>query len=95
MPRRCPGVALQSAPGLPPFSPGGLQREGPRGASLSGVRRVHPSERTPALAGWDVLQLLAFFRVGKLQDVPWASDQVLAKLPLAQVWPSLGNANGV
>ena len=56
---------------------------------LLGVRRVHPAERQPALPGWDVLQLLSFFRVGKLLYVPWADDTMLLQLPLPQLWPSL------
>ena len=59
---------------------------------ISGVRRVHPSERSPALPGWDVLQLLSFFRCGKLTDVPFADEQSLYSLPLLQVWPTLGSA---
>ena len=56
------------------------------------MKRVHPSERQPSLHGWDVLQLLTLFRVGKLSDLPYADDQMLDTLPLPQVWPSLGNA---
>ena len=59
---------------------------------VTGVKRVHPSERQPSLHGWDVLQLLTLFRVGKLSDLPYADDQMLDTLPLPQVWPSLGNA---
>lgn len=36
-----------------------------------------------------MLQLLALFRVGKLVDVPWAEETMLAQLPLQQLWPSL------
>ena len=54
-----------------------------------GVRRVHPTERQPAVPGWDVLHLLTFFRVGKLAYVPWAEDAKLEELPLQQLWPSL------
>ena len=55
------------------------------------MRRVHPSERV--LHGWDVLQLLQFFRAGKLVDVPRVDDTALNHLPLAQLWPTLGNAH--
>ena len=57
---------------------------------LIGVRRVHPSERTPQLSGWDVLQLLSFFKAGKLADVPFADANTLHALPLHQIWPTLG-----
>ena len=36
-----------------------------------------------------MLQLLSFFRVGKLLYVPWADDTMLLQLPLPQLWPSL------
>jgi len=57
-----------------------------------GVRRVHPTERQPAVPGWDALHLLTFFRVGKLVYVPWADDAQLEELPLHQLWPSLNPA---
>jgi hypothetical protein len=38
-----------------------------------------------ALHGWDVLQLLSFFRVSRLTDVPHADDEMLKSLPLQQV----------
>ena len=59
-----------------------------RGApSIRHVRRVKPADRQNALHGWDVLQLLAFFRVGRIADVPWADERTLDTLPLPQVWP--------
>ena len=58
-----------------------------------GVRRVHPSERRPALHGWDQMQLLSYFRVGKLADLPNADEVALRSLPLPQIWPTLGNAH--
>ena len=58
-------------------------------SGLLGVRRTHPAERQPSVAGWDVLQLLSMFRVGKLIYVPWADDAMLMHLPLPQLWPSL------
>ena len=61
----------------------------PSRPGLLGVRRVRPGERQPAVPGWNVLQLLALFRVGKLVDVPWAEETMLAQLPLQQLWPSL------
>ena len=61
--------------------------------ALTGLRRVHPAARQPALHGWDVLQLLAFFRVGKLADLPYPDEATLAALPLPQVWPNLGDAH--
>lgn len=54
-----------------------------------GMRRVHPSKRRPPLAGWDVMQLLSFFGVANLIDVPWADEQALEKIPLKQIWPSV------
>jgi hypothetical protein len=67
--------------------------DGRRDARVTQMRRVHPSERTPSLAGWDVLQLLSFFRVPSLADVPWADEQMLANVPLEQVWPTLSSSS--
>ena len=61
---------------------------------LLGVRRIHPAERQPSVAGWDVLQLLSMFRVGKLIYVPWADDAMLMHLSLPQLWPSLRPRDG-
>ena len=58
----------------------------------------NPSVLPPAAeraAGSTPPPLLAFFRVGKLQDVPWASDQMLASLPLQQVWPTVSTSSGL
>jgi len=59
---------------------------------VTGVRRVHPCKRTPPLDGWDALQLLSFFRVARMVDIPHEGPRLLAQLPLAQVWPTLGAA---
>jgi hypothetical protein len=65
---------------------------GPDGApTLTGVRCAAPAARLPPLAGWDALQLLAWFRCARLLDLPEASPRTLARLPLDQLWPTLGN----
>ncbi len=38
------------------------------------------------------MQLLTFFEASKLDDVPRAEDDVLARLPVPQLWPTLATA---
>ena len=65
---------------------------GPDGAPmLTGVRCAAPAARLPPLAGWDALQLLAWFRCARLLDVPEAAPRTFSRLPLDQLWPTLGN----
>ncbi|KAL3904144.1 MAG: hypothetical protein SGPRY_011401, partial [Prymnesium sp.] len=56
---------------------------------VHGLRRVHPSRRLHSLHGWDIMQLLALFKVSNLLDVPWADNTALSRFPLKQLWPSL------
>ena len=73
-----PGIALVLSPDGDPL--------------LLGVRRVPPASRLPGLAGWDALQLLSLFRCARLLDVPRPDIPTLRKLPLPQLWPTLGQA---
>lgn len=56
---------------------------------LRGLRRCHPATRHPPLSGWDTLRLLELFGVPSLDELPRAEDALLARLPLAQMWPSV------
>ena len=98
---------LTGFPDLPPLSgpqwltvllrwmsvvPGTALVLGPDGAPmLTGVRCAAPAARLPPLAGWDALQILAWFRCARLLDVPEAAPRTFSRLPLDQLWPTLGN----
>jgi hypothetical protein len=58
---------------------------------LRGIRRCHPATRQPPLSGWDTLRLLELFGVPSLKELPHGEGELLARLPLAQMWPSVAS----